>query len=81
MAIRCEGRFLWLMMQEPTLRKAFTLRPLTVCEITDAALIDDSEDLPLEDLHDALDVDYIETEIDGLCSPLLMLRASRQAQP
>ncbi|WQF77076.1 Putative NACHT nucleoside triphosphatase, P-loop containing nucleoside triphosphate hydrolase [Colletotrichum destructivum] len=42
---------------------AFALRPLTVCEITEAALIDDSEDLPLEDLPDALDADYTETEI------------------
>ncbi|KAK2053481.1 hypothetical protein LY76DRAFT_649832 [Colletotrichum caudatum] len=53
---------------------AFALRPLTVCEISGAALIDDSEDLLLEDLPDALDADYIETEIVGLCSPLLMIR-------
>ncbi|CCF40462.1 ankyrin, partial [Colletotrichum higginsianum] len=56
-------------------RAAFALRPLTVCEITEAALIDDSEDLLLEELPDALDADYIETEIVGLCSPLLMVRS------
>ncbi|KAH7111737.1 hypothetical protein B0J13DRAFT_682076 [Dactylonectria estremocensis] len=36
---------------------AFALRPLTVCEITEAVLIVESEDLPLEDLPDAVDDD------------------------
>ncbi|WAO96989.1 Hypothetical protein NCS54_01468700 [Fusarium falciforme] len=39
---------------------AFALRPLTVCEITEAALILESEDLPLEDLPDTVD-DDVET--------------------
>jgi hypothetical protein len=53
---------------------AFALRPLTVCEITEAALILESEDLPLEDLPDAVDDDYVNSEIVGLCGPLLEVR-------
>ncbi|WYZ39892.1 hypothetical protein EsH8_IV_000233 [Colletotrichum jinshuiense] len=121
MTNRCDGQFLWLKMQEESLRKgmnkkqlqqtinnspiglnqvydyswtritrygelerlrafailrwaAFALRPLTVYEITEAALLDDLGDLQLEDLPDAVDEDYIETEIVGLCSPLLDIR-------
>ncbi|TIC90201.1 Vegetative incompatibility protein HET-E-1 [Colletotrichum higginsianum] len=41
---------------------AFALRPLTVCEITEAVLInDDCDDLPLDELPDSVDEDYIET--------------------
>ncbi|KAK7426549.1 hypothetical protein QQZ08_007008 [Neonectria magnoliae] len=53
---------------------AFALRPLTVCEITEAILIDESEDLLLEDLPDAVDDDYVDSEIVGLCGPLLEVR-------
>ncbi|PWI65090.1 hypothetical protein PCL_07389 [Purpureocillium lilacinum] len=121
MTNRCEGQFLWLKMQEESLRRgmnkkqlqhaiantpsgldhlydhnwtrisrlgtwaseraftllrwaAFALRPLTVCEITEAALIVESDDFQWEDLPDDVDDDYIDTEILGLCSPLLEVR-------
>ncbi|KAF4964271.1 hypothetical protein FSARC_7826, partial [Fusarium sarcochroum] len=121
MASRCEGQFLWLKMQEESLRKgmnmkqlqqvvegtpagldavydrewrrmtkssaceriivlmrwaAFALRPLTVCEITEASLIDDSDDLPMDDLPDEVDDDYIESEIVELCTPLIQIKDS-----
>ncbi|KAH7123413.1 hypothetical protein B0J13DRAFT_599129 [Dactylonectria estremocensis] len=122
MTDQCEGQFLWLKMQEKSLRKgmnkkqlqhtieetpagldqlydrswqritqaregerqriyallrwaAFALRPLTVCEVTEAILIDESEDLPIEDLPDSVDDDYIGSEIVGLCGPLLEVRS------
>ncbi|KAK7419579.1 hypothetical protein QQZ08_010792 [Neonectria magnoliae] len=121
MTDRCQGQFLWLKMQEESLRRgmnkkqlqhaiantptgldhlydhnwtrvtrlgewerhrafallrwtAFALRPLTICEITEAALILESEDLPLEDLPDVVDDDYVNSEIVGLCGPLLEVR-------
>ncbi|GKT64702.1 hypothetical protein ColTof4_07098 [Colletotrichum tofieldiae] len=126
MTSRCDGQFLWLKMQEESLRKgmnqkqlqqavndsptgldrlydntwaeitryreperlrtfallrwaAFATRPLTVSEITEAAVIDDHGDLLLEDLPDAVDEDYVETEIVGLCSPLLEVRSEPSA--
>ncbi|KAL6406010.1 hypothetical protein AUP68_10568 [Ilyonectria robusta] len=122
MTDQCEGQFLWLKMQEKSLRKgmtkkqlqhtieetpagldqlydrswqritqaregerqriyallrwaAFALRPLTVCEVTEAVLIDESEDLPIEALPDAVDDDYINSGIVGLCGPLLEVRS------
>ncbi|KAJ0132111.1 hypothetical protein HZ326_24798 [Fusarium oxysporum f. sp. albedinis] len=121
MTNRCQGQFLWLKMQEESLRRgmnkkqlqsaientptgldhlydrnwtritrlgewekhrvfallrwtAFALRPLTVCEITEAVLIVEFEDLPLDDLPDAVDDDYVNSEIIGLCGPLLEVR-------
>ncbi|KAH6876344.1 hypothetical protein B0T10DRAFT_585400 [Thelonectria olida] len=56
---------------------AFALRPLTVCEVTEAVLVDESEDLPIEDLPDAVDDDYIDNEIVDLCGPLLEVRSQR----
>ncbi|KAF9770533.1 hypothetical protein IL306_011902, partial [Fusarium sp. DS 682] len=53
---------------------AFALRPLIVCEITEAVLIVEFEDLPLDDLPDAVDDDYVDSEIIGLCGPLLEVR-------
>ncbi|RYC78295.1 hypothetical protein BFJ63_vAg18831, partial [Fusarium oxysporum f. sp. narcissi] len=53
---------------------AFASRPLTVCEITEAVLIVESEDLLLEDLPDAVDDHYVNTEIVGLCGPLVEVR-------
>ncbi|RSL58329.1 hypothetical protein CEP51_014090 [Fusarium floridanum] len=52
----------------------FALRPLIVCEITEAVLIVEFEDLPLDDLPDAVDDDYVDSEIIGLCGPLLEVR-------
>ncbi|KAM0655768.1 hypothetical protein ACHAPH_008471 [Verticillium nonalfalfae] len=53
---------------------AFALRPLTVCEITEAVLVIEFEDLPLDDLPDVVDDDYVDSEIIGLCGPLLEVR-------
>ncbi|EWZ34098.1 hypothetical protein BFJ63_vAg12664 [Fusarium oxysporum f. sp. narcissi] len=122
MADRCEGQFLWLKMQEESLRKglnmkqlrraieetpaglhglydrnwsrikncrdrerifsllrwaAFALRPLTVCEITEAVLITDSDDLPVDDLPDTVDGDYVDSEIVDLCGPLIQVRRQK----
>jgi hypothetical protein len=121
MTDRCEGQFLWLKLQEESLRRgmnmkqlqqaiedtpveidslydrewarigrlreeaqcrtfallrwaAFALRPLTVCEITEAVIVDQYQDLALDDLPDAVDIDYVDTEIIGLCGPLLEVR-------
>ncbi|KAH6870947.1 hypothetical protein B0T10DRAFT_466948 [Thelonectria olida] len=128
MTDQCEGQFLWLKMQEKSLRRgmnkkqlqhtiketpggldqlydrswqritqsreserqriyallrwaAFALRPLTVCEVTEAVLIDGSEDLPIEDLPDAVDDDYIDNEIVGLCGPSWRSGASARTPP
>ncbi|ROT37132.1 hypothetical protein SODALDRAFT_279597 [Sodiomyces alkalinus F11] len=122
MADRCKGQFLWLKMQEPTLKtwknlgqlqrtldgtptgldriyernwekitrsdqreravallrwSAFALRPLTIDEMTEAVLIDeDLEELPVNELPDAVDDDYIHGEILEVCGPLLEVRRS-----
>ncbi|GKT61429.1 ankyrin repeat domain-containing protein 52 [Colletotrichum tofieldiae] len=56
---------------------AFALRPLTVCEITEAVLInDDCDDLPVDELPDSVDDDYIESEILGLCGSLIEVRGT-----
>ncbi|KAH7308871.1 hypothetical protein BKA65DRAFT_361242, partial [Rhexocercosporidium sp. MPI-PUGE-AT-0058] len=56
---------------------ALALRPLTILEITEALLIvdDDScEDLPVDELPDTIDEDYISSEILGLCGSFLETR-------
>ncbi|RYP59586.1 hypothetical protein DL769_008467 [Monosporascus sp. CRB-8-3] len=54
---------------------AFALRPLTVYEITEAVLInDENHDLPIDELPDSIDEDYIDSEILGLCGSLLEVR-------
>ncbi|KAM6517223.1 hypothetical protein FSOLCH5_008186 [Fusarium solani] len=53
---------------------AFALRPLTIYEITEAALILESEDLPLEYLPDDVNDEYVNGGIVGLCGPLLEVR-------
>lgn len=121
MAHRCDGQFLWLTMQEASLRKgmtrnqlqlaieetptglerlyerywkrildrrpwdrdrafsilrwvAFSRRPLTAGEIVEAVLIDEeSDEFPVDDVPDDIE-DYIESEILGLCSPLVEIR-------
>ncbi|KAH7151968.1 ankyrin-1 [Dactylonectria estremocensis] len=56
---------------------AFALRPLTICEITEAVLIDDDcDDLPIDELPDAIDEDYIDSEIMDLCGSLLEVRST-----
>ncbi|KAH6883514.1 hypothetical protein B0T10DRAFT_551286, partial [Thelonectria olida] len=124
LADRCNGQFLWVKMQEDSLRSwknkkqledaidktppglehlyernwmrmsrlpdrertraysllrwaAFSLRPLTVCEITEAVLIDDGcDDLPVEEMPDLVDEDYIDSEILGPCGSLLEVRST-----
>ncbi|CAG9974878.1 unnamed protein product [Clonostachys byssicola] len=123
MAARCDGQFLWLKLQESSLRKglnkkqlqnviqntppgleyiydrnwhritslqpddqgraicilrwlAFALRLLTVQEITEAVLVNETEELLPEDLPDEIDDDYVESEIIGLCGTLLEVRNS-----
>ncbi|RYP68260.1 hypothetical protein DL771_006762 [Monosporascus sp. 5C6A] len=54
---------------------ASALRPLTVCEITEAVLIDENyDDFPIDELPDSVDQAYIDSEISGLCGPLLEVR-------
>ncbi|KAH7125015.1 hypothetical protein B0J13DRAFT_484360, partial [Dactylonectria estremocensis] len=56
---------------------AFALRPLTICEITEAVLINEEcNDFPTDELPDSIDEDYIDTEILGLCGTLLEVRSS-----
>lgn len=125
MTERCEGQFLWLKMQEQTLKSwmnsrqlqnalnktpkrlfqiyqrrwekiqsgersdravsllrwaAFARRPLTVGEITVAALIEEEEEtLSTDELPDAIDEDYISSEILEICGPLIETRSSSTA--
>ncbi|KAH7128917.1 ankyrin-1, partial [Dactylonectria macrodidyma] len=121
---RCEGQFIWLKMQEKSLRKgmnkqqleksiketptglnqlydqtwqritqypewerqrthallrwaAFAVRPLTVGEVTEAVLIDGFQDAIVENLPDAIDDDYIDSEIVNLCGSLLEVRGQQ----
>jgi hypothetical protein len=53
---------------------AFALRPLTLCELTEAALILTSGELSQDDFPDAVDDEYIKSEVIGLCGPLLEVR-------
>jgi len=60
---------------------AFSLRPLTVLELTEALLVDDDEDdgdgdLSVNELPDAIDHDYVRGEIVGLCEALLETRST-----
>lgn len=50
----------------------FAAKPLTVAELTEAALISiDCNEYPLDDLPDTIDDEYINSEILGLCGSLL----------
>lgn len=54
---------------------AFALRPLTVNEITEALLVtEDDSDFPAGEMPDAIDEDYIDGEILGLCGSLVEIR-------
>ncbi|KAF5636893.1 ankyrin protein [Fusarium sp. NRRL 25303] len=51
---------------------AFTLRPLTVYEITEAVLItEDLEEFPFEEMPDCVDQDYVDSMILELCGSLI----------
>lgn len=60
---------------------AFALRPMTVLEITEAVLLEDdgSANNMEDELPDAIDEDYIKTEIVDLCASLLETRATDTA--
>ncbi|KAM0188491.1 hypothetical protein ACHAPI_010598 [Fusarium lateritium] len=61
---------------------AFALRPLTVCEITEAAPVLMSGELSLDDFPDAINDEYINGGIIGLCGPLLEVRkGSAESSP
>lgn len=125
---RCAGQFLWLTMQENSLRKGmtkkeldlaiddtpsglgfiydrnwtrliglrpwdrnrafsvlrwttFSVRPLTVSQMAEALLIDqDCDEFPTDDIPDDMDA-YLESEILGLCSPLIEVYQESPHQP
>lgn len=61
---------------------ACAVRPLTVAEIAEAALIDEQEgDFSMDDLPEEINEDYVESEIHELCSPLLKIRRSDLCYP
>jgi ankyrin repeat protein len=60
---------------------AFSLRPLTVGEITEAVLIDEGcDDFPIDELPDAIDDVFIDRQILGLCMSLLEIRDAAKAR-
>jgi len=59
---------------------AFALRPLTIFEITEAGIVEDTEDLPTDGLPEHVDKDYVAGEILSLCSPLLEVRGQTESE-
>ncbi|KAF5552234.1 ankyrin repeat domain-containing protein [Fusarium napiforme] len=54
---------------------AFARRPLTVYEITGAVLVtDDMDELPLDEMPDCVDQDYVDSMILELCGSLIDVR-------
>ncbi|RNJ56637.1 hypothetical protein D7B24_007001 [Verticillium nonalfalfae] len=53
---------------------AFAQRPLTVVEVVEAVLVEETQQCDVDDLIDEIDEDYVETEIMGLCGPLLEVK-------
>ncbi|UKZ78293.1 hypothetical protein TrVFT333_006029 [Trichoderma virens FT-333] len=122
MAEKCGGQFLWLKLQEDSLRSwknekqlqdaiektpsgldslyhrnwvrlsrlpkdekdrafsllrwvTFAIRPLTVAEVAEAVLISfEDEELPVDELPDYIDDDYVNSEITGVLGSLLDIR-------
>jgi ankyrin repeat protein/archaellum biogenesis ATPase FlaH len=62
---------------------AFSLRPLTIGEIAEAVLLlsDTCYDFPVDSLPDEIDDDYIDSEVLGLCGPLLEVRGPTSDTP
>lgn len=62
---------------------ACALRPLTVAELAEALLTDNDEldDLNIDELPDAIDTDYIQDEILGLCDSLLEAQCMDSEDP
>ena len=62
----------------------FSLRPLTVAELTEALIIrptDDSDELDLTDPPDNIDDEYVNDEIRVLCGSLVDTRSASSDQP
>ncbi|KAL5084612.1 hypothetical protein Trisim1_011613 [Trichoderma cf. simile WF8] len=124
MAMKCGGQFLWLKLQEDSLRSwknqkqlqdaidttpsgldslyyrswvrmsrlpknerdrafsllrwvTFAIRPLTVAEIAEAVLISfENEELPIDELPDSIDDEYVSSEILAIGGSLLSIRKS-----
>ncbi|KAM0211955.1 hypothetical protein ACHAQI_005109 [Fusarium lateritium] len=56
---------------------AFSMRPLTVYEITEAVLMtEDCEEFPFDEMPDAIDKHYIDSMILDLCGSLIEVRLS-----
>jgi ankyrin repeat protein len=56
---------------------AFSIRPLTVYEITEAVLVtDDCEEFPFDEMPDSIDNDYVDSMILDLCGSLIEMRRS-----
>ncbi|CAG8069864.1 unnamed protein product [Penicillium nalgiovense] len=123
LADRCNGQFLWIKMQEASLRSGknqkqleqainstptglehiyernwikisqlpeedrdrafsllrwttFAVRPLTICEMTEALVISEhNNEVRVDELPDDIDVEYIDTEISYYCGSLLDVRS------
>ncbi|KAH7123389.1 hypothetical protein B0J13DRAFT_531505 [Dactylonectria estremocensis] len=82
MADRCEGQFLWLKMQEDCLSRGKNQKQLeaaideTPTGLEPVLIDDDCDDLPIDELPDAIDEDYIDSEIMDLCGSLLEVRST-----
>ncbi|KAH8901073.1 hypothetical protein GQ53DRAFT_756749 [Thozetella sp. PMI_491] len=69
---RDRTRTLWLLRWA-----AFAMRPLTVCEIIEAVVIDRTQaDFPLDEMPDEIDEDFVKDEISDLCGSLLEIRTT-----
>ncbi|KAK0718684.1 hypothetical protein B0T26DRAFT_856403, partial [Lasiosphaeria miniovina] len=56
---------------------AFALRPLTVCEMIEVLLVNDEcDNLPVDEIPDTVDEDYVDCAIIGLCGSLLEVRGN-----
>lgn len=56
---------------------AFSIRPLTVYEITEAVLMTDNcEEFPFDEMPDSIDKDYVNSMILDLCGSLIEVRRS-----
>ncbi|KAM0321951.1 hypothetical protein ACHAQA_009848 [Verticillium albo-atrum] len=57
---------------------AFAQRPLAVVEVVEAVLVEETQQCDVDDLIDEIDEDYVETEIIGLCGPLLEIKTDNE---
>ncbi|EWZ97237.1 hypothetical protein FOWG_01734 [Fusarium oxysporum f. sp. lycopersici MN25] len=60
---------------------AFALRPLTVYEITEAVLLtEDMDELPVDEMPDCVDQDYVDSMILELCGSLIEVRHASSSE-